>query len=91
MRRNIYPHPADRHAHAIQETLVRRDDGPVREHLVPRTRQALDCRVAGDWVLHAAAVRARIVRGAVVLEGAPLAGVEAWRKVAGGRRAFERA
>lgn len=77
----MYAGPEDGHARTIHQTLVRSDNGPMREHHIPQTRQALDYHMAGDGVRHAAAVRARIVRGAVVPEGGPLVGVEAWREV----------
>ena len=87
----MYAGPEDGRARTIQQTLVSSNDRAVPEHHVPQTRQALDYQVAGDGVLHAAAIGAGVVRGAVVLESAPLVGVEAGREVSRRWRRFVRA
>lgn len=79
----MYAGPEDVRAPTIQQTLVRRDDGALPEHAVSQLRQALDCRFTRHHILQAAAVRARIAGGAVVLKGLPLGGAEARREVAG--------
>lgn len=75
----------------IQQTLVRRDDRALRELHVVQPWPALDGQVAGDVVRQATAVRARIARDAVVLEGGPLVGVKTGREVGGGGRGLVRA
>lgn len=82
--RRMYTGPEGSRARTIHQTLVGRHHGPMPEHDTSKQREAFDGWVAGNGIQHAAAIRAGVVGGAIILERGPLIRPEAWREI--GRR-----